>query len=63
MGIKTVKEQHYIGDELTCEMKIDHIDGEKLDTQIEIDGTFWVCGSKRIEFIDKLAALIDEYRI
>jgi len=63
MGIKRVKESKYIGDELSVEMDIDHIDGEYLDTKINIDGDFWVEGNRRKEFSEKLEKLIDEYRI
>lgn len=63
MGIKTFKEQHMLGDELSAEMEVDNIDGEHLDTRVKIDGEFWVAGGQRKEFAKKLEALITEYRI
>lgn len=63
MAIPTVKETKYIGDELTAEMEINHIDGEYLDTCVHIDGEFWVDGGRRDEFAERLGQLIDEYRI
>lgn len=46
-----VKETHSLGD------------GVIYDTKVEIIGEFWVGGSQREEFKEKLADLIDEYRI
>lgn len=58
-----VEESHPISDNVSCEMLCDKFDGEILDTRVIIDGEFWVSGSQRIEFKDKLADLISEYRI
>ena len=44
-------------------MAVDVIDGEELDTYITLTGEFAVSGSQREEFVKKLGALIDEYRI
>ncbi len=40
MGIKRLKEQHCIGDELTCGFEVEVIDGEKLDTQVKSMGIY-----------------------
>ena len=61
--MKTITEEHYIGDELKIDMVIDRHNGEYLETEIKIDGAFWVYGSQRIEFKNKLETLINEYRI
>ncbi len=43
--------------------EIDVIDGEELDTKIEIEASFSVCGASREEFLKKLGCLVDEYSI
>ena len=61
--IKKVEENRAISDNVNLKMTIDHIDGEKLDTEIVVQGTWWVAGGEREEFAKKLGDLIDEYRI
>ena len=61
--IKRVNERQSIGDGLVLNYEIDFIDGEKLDTEVTLEGKFCVSGSRRIEFKEKLKKLIDEYRI
>jgi len=50
-------------DGVTVEMIIDIIDGEYLDTAINMNGEFTVAGVCRVEFLKKLGSLIEEYRI
>lgn len=54
----------WIGD-LEVNVTSDIYDGKILDTQIEIEGgtLCWVCGEQRQEFIEKMQALVNEYRI
>jgi len=63
--IKRITERHAVDDWLILNYEIDIIDGEKLDTEVtlEVEGSFFVSGSQRIEFKEKLKKLIDEYRI
>lgn len=61
--IKKTSEQKYIGDELFVDMEIDRIDGDYLDTRVQLVGEFWVGGSLRNEFVEKLERLVNEYRI
>ncbi len=49
------------GVEMTLRTEV--IDGEHLDTDIEITGQFVVSGKSKDEFVAKLGALIDEYRV
>lgn len=63
MANKVLEEHHRIGNELICEYLIEIIDGEKLDTRVKINGSFYVAGGERIEFKEKLQALIEQYRI
>jgi len=63
--IKRVNERHSVDDWLVINYEIAFIDGEKLDTEVtlEVEDSFFVSGSQRIEFKEKLKKLIDEYRI
>jgi len=38
-------------------------DDELIETMVSMDGGFTISASQRREFIEKLGALIDEYRI
>ena len=62
-GYYKFDEERYFSEGCRAVMTIDLIDGEELDTEIEITGEFAVCGANRSEFLDKLGQLIDEYRI
>lgn len=62
-GLKQSVEQHYISDEVKLDYIVTVIDGEKLDTQVTLDGVFFVGGDKRMEFKEKMEALVNEYRI
>lgn len=67
-GYYQAKETEYVGgskyaEDVVLYMTIDVIDGEYLDTAIDMEGKFAVAGSRRKEFADKLSALIDEFRI
>ena len=48
---------------VSINMCVDKIDGECLDTNVDMEGNFAVAGSKRVEFAKKLGELIEEYRI
>ena len=61
--IKKVAETHPLADEVECRMLCDKDSSGVFDTRIIIDGEFWVEGARRLEFKDKLADLISEYRI
>lgn len=57
------KESHPVSEGVVLDMTIDFIDGEDLDTVIDIKGSFCIAGNTRAEFIKILGGLIDEYRI
>lgn len=44
-------------------LTVEQIDGEILDTNVKLEGEFTVAGSTREKFLQKMADLIDEYRI
>ena len=50
-------------DGVMVEMIIDIIDGEYLDTAINLNGKFTVAGECRVEFLNNLGSLIYEYII
>ncbi|MDW6094013.1 hypothetical protein SBX64_15855 [Vibrio rhizosphaerae] len=63
MGEKTIKKTEYPSEGVVAEQEISTWDGEQLDTLVKLSGQFVVSGSERTEFINKLGALIDQYRI
>jgi hypothetical protein len=58
-----ITETHPLADEVELQMLCDKDGGEIFDTRVIVDGEFWVSGNQRLEFKDKLAKLINEYRI
>lgn len=50
-------------DGVTLDMRVDRIDGEELDTSVELKGSFAICGKARDVFSKELGALIDKFRI
>lgn len=52
-----------LADEVELQMNIDCYGSEECDTEITIDGSFYVEGVKRQEFTEKLRSLINEYLI
>lgn len=63
MGRKIKEEKIMLADEVELIMKIDVFDGELCDTEIQVDGSFWVEGSNRKAFAEKMEALVNEYQI
>ncbi|MCP3922741.1 MAG: hypothetical protein GY714_09175 [Desulfobacterales bacterium] len=45
------------------DFRVDKIDGEDLDTEVELKGRFAIIGHERGEFLERLGNLIDEFRI
>ena len=66
-GFYRAGETHFVGggDYISAKasMTIDVIDGDYLDTQVELSGSFCVAGSQRLEFVKALDELISKYRI
>ena len=52
-----------LADEVSLEIEVEHLDGKESDTQVSIDGVWFVDTSKRKEFAEKLQALISEYQV
>ena len=61
--MKIIEETHMLKDEVSLIMHVEIIDGKRLDTECFIEGSWCVCGDKRKEFAEKLAALVQEYCI
>lgn len=58
-----VKQMVCPSQDVKLDMTVELIDGEYLDTHVDLTGSFWVGGNKRAEFAKKLGNLIDGYRI
>lgn len=63
MGTKIVRETVMLADEVQMTLDVEKIDGEHLDTEVNIDGAFFICGENRHEFAKKILAIVDEYKI
>lgn len=61
--MKIIVERYMLKDEVELTMHVEVIDGEKLDTECFIDGSWVVSGEQRKEFAEKLEALVQEYCI
>lgn len=61
--MRKIEEIAYPSEGVTLAMEIEKIDGDALDTSVELSGAFVICGQSRKEFCEKLGKLIDEYRI
>ena len=48
---------------VTARLVVEVIDGEELDTFIQIEGRFTMGGKDRHKFLEALGELIDHYRI
>ena len=62
-GYWIVRESRSVSDGCVANLVIDKIDGDFLDTQVNLNCQFWVAGNTRNVFLDKLSELIEEYRI
>jgi len=62
-GYYQFEEMRDLTENVRLEMKVDLIDGQELDAEVKMVGTFWISGKFRKEFANKLGALIDQYRI
>jgi len=62
-GFYKFDEMEYPSENVSVNMRVDRIDGEYLDTEVDIKGRFSVAGSRRVEFIKKLGELVEEFRI
>lgn len=63
MEAKYIEQTSEPSDGVSAKQTIEVIEGEHLDTQIELSGSFTVSGKQKEEFLSKLGKLINEYRI
>ncbi|MDY6868832.1 MAG: hypothetical protein SVT56_13205 [Chloroflexota bacterium] len=61
--MKKVTETKNPSDGVNMVYTVDVIDGEKLDTLVNLDAEFAISGAVRDEFAEELGDLIDKYRI
>jgi len=61
--MKVRSETHMLKDEVALEMHVEIFDGEELDTECSVDGSWCIEGSRRHEFAAALEKLVNEYCI
>ncbi|OPY16250.1 MAG: hypothetical protein A4E69_00270 [Syntrophus sp. PtaB.Bin138] len=59
----TTQRTEHVSDGVSLSMTIDVIDGEELDTTIDVKGKFVIAGCKQKAFTSELSDLINRYRI
>jgi hypothetical protein len=62
-GYFKVTQTEYPTEGVKADLVIDKIDGEWLDTSVELSGGFCIAYANMREFMDAFGGLVDKYRI
>lgn len=63
INFKRTKEVHTPSRNVSIEIVVNHTDGYETSAIASLKGDFWIKEKSRQEFIEKIGALINEYRV